>query len=218
MNNIFEKSACVGILGGTFNPVHIGHAMLAERAIEQYNDMERVVFMPNNLPAYKNTHEIIDEKHRVNMLRLAIDGKSHSDISLMEISRGGVTYTVDTLREIREINSSIKIYFIIGADSLFSLHKWKDYKDIMSMCTILAARRDSDYDKMAEYAEKFIGKTGFGCIEFINAPEVDAASSQIRASIAAGNMPYELLPHGVAEYIKDNKLYGWRNFCNDESR
>lgn len=216
MNNIFERTACVGILGGTFNPVHVGHVMLADMTVRQYADIERLVFMPNNLPAYKNSHEIIDEKHRVNMLKLATDGKDYSDISLMEIERGGITYTVDTLKEIKKLNPDINIYFIIGADSLFDLHKWKDYKSIMSMCTILAARRDSDYDKMAEYVKTLTRQTGFGRIEFIDAPEIDAASSQIRDSIAAGSIPYELLPDGVAGYIKDNKLYGWRNICNDE--
>lgn len=207
MKNTFKNLKCVAILGGTFNPVHIGHIMLADMTISQYPDIEKVIFMPNNLPSYKSPHDIVDEKHRANMLRLAINDNKSYDISMMEIDRGGVTYTIDTLTDIININPDIKIYFIIGADSLFDLHKWKCYNRILSLCTILAARRDTDFDKMQEYSEKLIKSTGYGCIEFIKTPEVDAASSDIRDSISMGNIPYTLLPNGVADYIYINGLY-----------
>ena len=126
MKDIFKQSGCIGILGGTFNPVHIGHIMLADKTIEQYPDIEKIVIMPNNLPAYKNSHELVDSKHRIRMLELATEDRDYVSISDLEIKRGGATYTIDTLREIKNINPSLKIYFIIGADSLFQFEKWRE--------------------------------------------------------------------------------------------
>lgn len=207
MKDIFKQSGCIGILGGTFNPVHIGHIMLADKTIEQYPDIEKIVIMPNNLPAYKNAHELVDSKHRIRMLELATEDRDYVSISDLEIKRGGATYTIDTLREIKNINPSLKIYFIIGADSLFQFEKWREHKEILRLCTLLAARRDSDYDKMSECARQIISDTGYGEIGFIQAPSVDAASSEIRKTIAGGSIPYDILPEGVAEYIAVNKLY-----------
>lgn len=207
MNNIFEKYSCIGILGGTFNPVHKGHIMLADKAVEQYPDIEKVVMLPNNLPVYKNPNEIADAKYRIRMLEIAVCNRDYVCISDMEIKRGGETYTIDTLRDIKRINPHIKIYFIIGADSLYQFEKWREYNEILKLSTLLVAQRESDYDDMEKYAEKIVSDSGYGEINFLRTESVDAASSYIRNAISDGAIPYDLLPEGVAEYIALNKLY-----------
>ena len=207
MNDIFKNTNCIGIMGGTFNPVHIGHLTLIDKTLEQYNDIDKIVVMPNNLPAYKNTHEIVDINHRINMLKLAIEGKDNVVISDLEIVRGGTTYTIDTLKQIKGINPNIKIYFIIGADSLFQFTKWRYYDEILKYCSLLVAKRDSEYDKMSDVANDIIESVGYGEIKFIKTPNVDVASSDIRNEIAHGNIPKDKIPFNVSQYIIDNNLY-----------
>lgn len=203
-----NKYNCVGILGGTFNPIHVGHLALAKNAIKQYKDIEQIIIMPNNSPAYKNNKEIASIEHRSRMLELAIKDEPYISMSLMEVVRGGVTYTSDTLEAIKNANPNMKIYFIIGADSLYSIEKWHNHKDVLSLCTLLVARRSSDYDDMEEFANSLIERYGCGDIKFIMMDEVEASSSGIRNDILDGNMPFDKLTKEVIEYIRDNRLYG----------
>lgn len=179
-NLIFEKYNCIGILGGTFNPIHRGHLMLAQKTIEQFPEIEKIVILPNNKPAYKGNNEIISPKERINMIKLAIKEFPFAEVSDIEIKRGGITYSYDTLTEIKKINPDLKIYFIIGADSLFTIDKWYKYDEFMKMCTLLAARRKSNYDEMKMYANNLMKKNKKAKIEFINSPNMDISSSAIR--------------------------------------
>lgn len=207
-----NKYNCVGILGGTFNPIHIGHIEVAKNAIKQYSDIEQIIIMPNNLPAYKANKDIADISHRRNMIDIAIENEPYISISMMEVKRGGITYTSDTLEEIKLRNPSMKIYFIIGADSLFSITKWHNYKDVLRLCTLLVARRSSDYNNMEEYALELIKDCGCGDIRFIYMDEIEVASSEVRKNISDGKMPCEMLPEGLDLYIKKNKLYGCMDY------
>lgn len=202
----YGKMSCIGILGGTFNPVHKGHIMMAKEAYEQTLDMEKLVIMPNNLPAYKDNKCIVDNKHRLNMLKLAFGDMDFALISDMEIKRGGITYTVDTLRELKKINNNMKIYYIIGADSLYSFTKWYEYKEIFSLCTLLVFIRETGIDDMKKCAEEYIQKYNAN-IKFLLCREVKASSTDIRNELASGRKPYELLPEKVIGYIYENKLY-----------
>ena len=219
-NNIFETYNCIGILGGTFNPIHNGHLMLAEKTIEQFPDIQKIVIMPNNKPAYKGNNEIISPSERIRMIELAVKEMSYAKVSDIEITRGGITYSYDTLTEIKRINPDIKIYFIIGADSLFTLDKWYKYNEFLSLCTLLAARRKSDYEKMKTYADKLINSNKNACIKFIDSPEKDISSSALRKFLSR----YELsennevndriekylkkrVPDAVKDYIIKNKIY-----------
>ena len=206
--DFIEKYNCVGILGGTFNPIHIGHIELAKNAIKQYSDIEQIIIMPNNLPAYKENKDIADISHRRKMIEIAIKNAQDISISMMEVERGGITFTSDTLEDIKRKNPSMKIYFIIGADSLFSITKWHNYKDVLRLCTLLVARRSSDYNNMEEYALELVKNIGYGDIKFIYMDEINISSSGIRKDISEGRMPFLMLPEGLDLYIKKNKLYG----------
>lgn len=208
MDDIFQQYNCIGILGGTFNPIHNGHIDIALNAMEQYPDMESVVFMPNNLPAYKNTWDIVDSEHRLNMLLIATRGYDNMFISDLEIKRGGITYTYDTLMEIKEINPEIKIYFIVGADSLYSIKKWHRYEDVLKNCTLLVAGRDSKYEEMQEFRDDLYKEIHGIDIKFINMDLIEVSSSELRNQLFQGLENSEYLNEEVSEYIIDNMLYG----------
>lgn len=210
--DFIEKYNCVGILGGTFNPIHMGHIELAKNAIKQYSDIEQIIIMPNNLPAYKENKDIADISHRRKMIEIAIKNAQDISISMMEVERGGITFTSDTLEDIKRKNPSMKIYFIIGADSLFSITKWHNYKDVLRLCTLLVARRSSDYNNMEEYALELVKNIGYGDIKFIYMDEINISSSGIRKDISEGRMPFLMLPEGLDLYIKKNKLYGCMDY------
>lgn len=210
MENAFKNYNCIGILGGTFNPVHKGHTMLAREVINQFNDIEQLILMPNNIPAYKDTDDIISSYHRINMLMLASDDLPKVSISDLEIIRGGTTYTIDTLRQIKAYNQNIKIYFIIGADSLYNIEKWKDYTEIFKNCTILAAKRDCNMEDIKAFSMGLLEKYPYLNIEFLETEAIDISSSQLREDIKNGILDKDYLDNNIIDYIKVNKLYGWK--------
>lgn len=203
----FEALNCIAILGGTFNPVHKGHIMLAEEVIDQYQDIERLLVMPNNIPAYKEPNNVIDSSHRINMLKLAMNHIDKAYVSDMEIIRGGNTYTIDTLRQIKAYNKNIKIYFIIGADSLYNIEKWREFKEIFLMCTIVVAKRDCDIEDIIRLSQALMYKYPDASIKTLTTDAVDISSSQLRDSISKGLYDKEYLPESIINYIKTNKLY-----------
>ena len=146
------------------------------------------------------------------MIEIAIKNAQDISISMMEVERGGITFTSDTLEDIKRKNPSMKIYFIIGADSLFSITKWHNYKDVLRLCTLLVARRSSDYNNMEEYALELVKNIGYGDIKFIYMDEINISSSGIRKDISEGRMPFLMLPEGLDLYIKKNKLYGCMDY------
>lgn len=209
MNNqdFWKKYNCIGIMGGTFNPIHNGHILLAKNAYEQFSDIEQIIFMPNAMPKYKDSDDIVDSTHRLAMVYRGIKKYDWAYLSDAEIKRGGITYTYDTLMEINSINPSIRIYFIIGADSLANIRKWFRYQDVLAMCTLLVAKREGETSDIVSMGEKLMNEYDFCQIEYIDMEEYDASSTEIRATIKSGNMPYDLLPEEVSEYIVENELY-----------
>lgn len=202
----FRKYSCIGILGGTFNPIHLGHMMMAETAYNQIDEIEKIVFMPNNKTAYKNNSEIEQNDHRINMLKLAIEDKEFAEISDIEQKRGGVTYTVETLKQILDINSKIKIYFIIGADSLFSFTKWYMFEQVLSMCTLLVVSRNSSKESLIE-TKNMLEQEYNASIILLDTEEFDASSSNIRERIKDGVDVSDKLDKKVLDYIYENNLY-----------
>ncbi len=210
MTNIFKNYNCIAILGGTFNPIHNGHIMLCEEVLEQFPNIEQLIIMPNNMPAYKETEDIISSEHRINMLKLASKDIEKTTVSDMEIIRGGTTYTIDTLRQIKNINPDIHIYFIIGADSLYSIEKWREFDNIFNNCTLIAARRECALEDIQSYASELKNKYPNLDIEFLNTRSIDISSSHLRSNIKIGKLSDEFLDQSVVKYIKTNYLYGWK--------
>lgn len=130
----------IGILGGTFNPIHIGHLILAEEAREKLG-LDKVIFVPAYLPPHKDNSDIAQASSRFEMANLAINGNEYFSVSDIEIKRNGRSYTIDTLREFKKAYPQDDLFFIIGSDLLTYLDEWKDLKEIIKMVKFVAATR-----------------------------------------------------------------------------
>ncbi|GAA0792581.1 nicotinate-nucleotide adenylyltransferase [Faecalicatena orotica] len=196
----------IGIMGGTFDPIHIGHLLLGEFAFEQF-ELDEIWFLPNGNPPHKDTDEMDTSLvHRVSMVKAAIKGAPHFKVSLHE-AKEGVHYTYKTMLEFHELYPGNEFYFILGADSLFSIEQWKFFKEIFPTCTILAAMRDDkdvgDMQKQIAYLkEKYAAD-----IELLRAPLLEISSTTIRERAAKGLTVHYMVPDAVAAYIKEHHLY-----------
>ncbi|MBQ4473505.1 MAG: nicotinate-nucleotide adenylyltransferase [Lachnospiraceae bacterium] len=196
----------IGIMGGTFNPIHLGHLILAENAYRQL-DLDVVWFMPSGKPPHKPNTEILPNEDRVHMVELAIEGTPYFELSLLEIDRQGITYTVDTLEYLTKTRPEDQFFFLAGADSLYQFETWREPARILSMCHFAAARRDSviyaDIEAQAAYLrEKYQAE-----VSLINIPEIDISSSNIRERIKSGDTIHFLVPRTVEEYLAEHRSY-----------
>lgn len=201
------KTKKVGLLGGTFNPIHTGHLLLAETAYEQYN-LDQVLIMPAKKPYHKNVQDIISDKDRIEMIKLAIEGNPHFSLSLIEFEREGNTYTVDTLKELSKRNPKTQYYFIMGADSLYQFSQWKKPTEILKHAILLAASRDnipssSLYSQIDYLKDKFEEAD----IRLLQSPNMEISSHDIRNRILANSSIRYLLPESVRNYIQEKQLY-----------
>lgn len=195
-----------GIMGGTFNPIHKGHLMLAEEAFQQFT-LKEVLFMPCGNPYMKAGQEILPSRIRAEMTALAIQNKPYFKLSTMEIDQPGNTYTYQTLERLKRGNSDTEYYYIVGADSLFHMTDWKCPECIFSNCRILAAVRD---DKTAMDVEEHIHKLeqSYGAvIHLLKTERMDISSSEIRRKAASGESIENDVPESVRIYIEERKLY-----------
>ena len=203
----------IGIMGGTFNPIHIGHIEIAKAAYEQYK-LDEVWFMPNNIPAYKSDNNVVSGKHRMDMVDLAIIDYPYFKSSDFEINRDGKTYSYETFTLLNELYKDCNFYFIMGADSLFYFEKWVHPEIIVQFSTILVASRDDngieEIDKRIHKLEHQFGKDHF---YVVNSNKIECSSSELRKCLScAENGENEIyinkyIPDKVIEYIKNNNLY-----------
>lgn len=196
----------IGILGGTFNPVHMAHLIIAEIAQEEAG-LDDILFIPSGCSYLKDAADIASAKDRINMTGLAIEDNPHFALSTVEIDRGGNSYTCDTLMELKERYPDQEYYIILGADNLFTMEQWKDPEVIFHNAKILAAvrggkKRADMEEKIAELKEKYDAD-----ITLLNVRHVDISSSMIREKIAQGRSIRYMLPEKVRAYIMKNHLY-----------
>jgi GTP-binding protein len=195
-----------GILGGTFDPVHWGHIMMAGEAKEAL-ELEEVIMMPAGQPMSKPNEVITPAKHRLEMLKLAIEGIPYLKISTIELERKGPSYTADTLAEIREKSKGgEELYFILGWDNLAQLPTWHEPSRIISMCTLVAVPRPGYAKPRIRQLEATLPGISKKVI-FLDKPRVDISATAIRELAAGGKAIDHLVPKPVAEYIKKNRLY-----------
>lgn len=197
----------IGIMGGTFDPIHIGHLLLGQFAYEDFG-LDEIWFLPNGNPPHKQTEEGKKALHnRIEMVRLAIQEKPYFKLCLREAKETEHSYTYRTMQELNDLYPEHKFYFILGADSLFEIETWKYFREIFPTCTILAAMRD---DKNVEAMLKQMSylKERYGaCIELLRAPLLEISSTSIRNRAFRSLSVYYLVPDAVAKYIQDNHLY-----------
>lgn len=196
----------IGIMGGTFNPIHIAHLILAERAYEQMH-LDEIIFIPSKKPPHKLNDTIASDYHRLSMIELAIKDNPHFHISTMELEREGITYTVDTLVELRRTNPDTEYYFILGADSLFSFETWREPAQILRLSHILVAGRDNLPSKELIKQIQHIKNTYQGNIHYLQVPNMDISSSLIRNNCMDNKSIRYYVTKEVEDYIIRENLY-----------
>ena len=196
----------IGIMGGTFNPVHYGHLLLAEQAREELL-LDEILFMPSGNSYMKDQNEILDGEDRASMLALAIEGHPDFRLSRMEPDRKGPTYTADTLLELKEKFPQNTYYFIMGADSLLMLENWKNPDVILQNAVIAVAVRGAGNTEKIKLISMHLENTYGANIQILSSRFVDISSSEIRQRIRDGKSIRYLLPEHVQEYILKNHLY-----------
>jgi len=195
-----------GILGGTFDPVHLGHIGMAEAARDTLG-LTGVSLLPAGQPMSRVNREITAAEHRLNMLSLAVQDKPGLAVSTIEIERTGPTYTVDTLTALRRrYGAEAEIYFILGWDSLAQLPEWREPARLIKMCRLVAVPRPGCPRPDTETLERKIPGISKKVI-FLEKPYMDISATMIKETIARGRSVDHLVPGPVAEYIKKHKLY-----------
>ena len=199
----------IGVLGGTFDPVHLGHIKMAEEARDSLG-LGEVIIVPAGQPMSKSTERITPAKHRVEMLRLAVAGRPQLKVSSIEIERPGPSYTVDTIAALKkQYGSQAEIYFILGWDSLAQFADWREPERIIEMCYLAAVPRPGWPRPSLEDLEKDIPGISKKVV-FIDKPRLNISASGIREMAARGESIDRLVPGPVADYIKKHKLYTGR--------
>lgn len=200
-----RKKQRIGIMGGTFNPVHMGHLLLAERAYEQIG-LDKVWMMPNAVPPHKAGQQILSKEHRIAMLQLAIEGNPHFQLSLFE-KEDRAHYSYETMEALQEAYPDCKFYYLMGGDSLFDIEKWVEYRRFLASCHILAAGRiDGKNQELFNWTvalkEKYQAE-----ITLLNSPIIEISSSDIRNLREEGKSIRYLVPDPVLSYIETHSLY-----------
>jgi nicotinate-nucleotide adenylyltransferase len=189
----------IGLLGGTFNPIHNGHLFLASQAKEKFK-LDKVIFIPSALPPHKEEKDLVNSKHRYIMTILATLDNDDFIVSDIEIHRGGKSYTLDTLKEIKKIyGEDLSLYFIAGYDVISELDTWKESEEILNLCTFIIANRPGYPLKIKEGYQKHV--------EELNIPELEISSTEIREKIKNRESIKYLVPDLVYKYIYKYSLY-----------
>ncbi len=196
----------IGVLGGTFDPIHLGHLAIAEEARLRLN-LTKVLFVIAGQPWLKTDRAITPSKHRVTMVKCAIAGNPYFELSTIEIERPGPSYTVDTMDILRrEQGAETKFFLLLGWDSLAELPKWKEPARLVQLCRLVAITRPGFSRPDVKALESSVpGITQ--SVVWLDIPPVDISSSDIRDRVARGLSIRSLVPDDVERYIKQHKLY-----------
>ncbi len=197
----------IGIMGGTFNPIHYGHLFLAENAFDQIG-LDRIQFMPSKNPPHKLKPDMVTDEQRVDMIKLAIGGNPHFEVSTLELEREGLTFTADTLTILTRENPDMHYYFIVGADSLFMMHEWKNPQVVFKHCTVVAAGRDNVEQESLKQQAEYLKEQFHADIRLLQMPTIQISSADIRSRLSEGKTVRYYLPDLVIAYMKENQLYG----------
>ena len=195
----------IGMYGGSFNPPHNGHLYLATE-LGKRAQLDRIIIIPSNISPQKSNNGNIDPEHRINMCKEVFDSPLF-EVSDCEISRGGRSFTVDTLTFLKEQYPDDELFLFMGSDMLLSFHTWYRYQDILSMCTICAISRDDNESAqmLRNYADTVLSG---GNILIFDIEPFEVSSSEIRENLKNGKSCKGLISEKTEKYIKENKLYG----------
>lgn len=187
----------MGILGGSFNPVHLGHLLVAQAAMDELG-LDKLFFVPAAQSPFKTENEIAPAAVRLQLLRLALAGKTNYEVDEQEIRRGGVSYSIETLRNYAKRFPKAELFYLIGADNIPKLNEWREANELARLAEFVAIPRPGK--GMAEFPNPFRGR-------MLKGFPLGISSSQIRARVKTGLPIEHLVPPFVAEIIRNNRLY-----------
>ncbi|MEW6618260.1 MAG: nicotinate-nucleotide adenylyltransferase [bacterium] len=193
-----QSTIHIGIMGGTFNPIHYGHLLAAEEARQRFN-LKEFIFVPCARPPHKNQKDIAGPEDRYKMTCLAIESNKYFKASDIELKRGGISYSQDTIIEFKKIYERAQIYFVTGADAIAEIDTWKNAKDLPKLCQFIAVTRPGYLFKIKEEYLKWT--------HILEIPGVSISSTEIRQRIHEGKSIKYLVPEEVENYIYEHKLY-----------
>lgn len=198
----------IGIIGGSFDPVHMGHLIIAQDAAERL-ELSEVVFIPAAVPPHKQHLTQVDAEHRLNMIRMAVESDIRFSVSDVEIQRGGVSYTVDTIRELKAERPDADWVLVVGSDTLVDLHNWYKIDELLDLCEVATFLRPGEND-----LEEIVGKVLVterhkqNLLEnMVGAHQVEISSTEIRMRVTEGLSIRYLVPPEVEMYIFEHGLY-----------
>ena len=199
----------IGISGGTFDPIHYGHLVIAEE-IRETMGLEKVIFIPSGNPPHKKNIKVTQAIHRYNMVKLAIDSNPYFEVSTIEIEREGYSYTIDTLKQLKQIyGQDTTLFFMTGADVIPELVTWRSFENLFTLCEFVAVlrpgfERESLLEKIEYYKNNYKA-----IIHIVDAPLIGISSTIIRERVKKGKTIKYLVPESVEKYIKENGLYSF---------
>lgn len=199
------RPARLGLMGGTFDPIHVGHLSCAEQARDQL-DLDGVLLIPAGCPVFKKGQAITPAKHRLAMCRLAAASNPAFCVSAMEVERGGDTYTVDTLRELRALcPANVELVLIVGADAAATLPSWHESEALASLAEVAVAERPGS--ELDGAVREQLAACGFRA-SYLRVPLLEVSSSDVQRRLSQGHSVRYLVPDDVLNYIDANGLYG----------
>jgi len=196
----------VGILGGTFDPIHIGHLIVAEEARYQLG-LGRVIFLPAGKPYFKKDRIVSTKSDRLEMIKLGIKDNPLFEVSEIELAREGPTYSIDSIKRLKkELGDNVQLCFLIGMDALADMHKWKHPAELIEICQVVGLTR-AEYDAFdwAKIEGKMPG--AMQKIKIIEVSKIGVSSTDVRMMVASGISVRYLVPDAVVRYIEEHKLY-----------
>jgi nicotinate-nucleotide adenylyltransferase len=196
----------IGFLGGTFDPIHIGHLIIAEE-VRVRLALDEVLFSPAGQPWFKSERSITPGGHRLEMVRLALESNPYFKLSTIELERPGPTYSVDTISVLRkEFGTEVGIYFIVGFDALAGLPLWKEPARLIKLCQIVGIKRPGYTELDWQFLERAIPGVCASVI-VLDVPQIDISSIEIRERVKKGISIRYLVPEAVERYISEHGLY-----------
>lgn len=209
-DNTSGKIKKVGILGGTFDPIHMGHLIVAQEALDFYH-LDRVILMPSGHSYFKDHREgpqVLSSRTRLEMTGLAASDNPNFSCSAIEVEREGNTYTYETLEELHRLHPDQEYYFIVGGDTIMSIRSWREPQRIFDSCVILAALREDEVSPADFEREKQALIRDFGArIRTLRIPTIGISSTDIRKRVKDKRSIHYLVPKVVEQYIIEKGLY-----------
>ena len=209
MNKKDMNKKKIGILGGTFDPIHLGHLIIAEQARDQYG-LDEILLIPSSHSYFKDNRaqKVLPALTRLEMTRKAVSDYPPFEVSDIEVRRSGNTYTYETLEELADLHPEAELYFIVGADTVCSMSTWREPARIFAACTVLAAMREDQVDPESfEQGIKDLENRFHARIRTISIPNIGISSTQIRERAGNGKSIHYLVPNALESYIIENGIY-----------